>query len=152
MAASGGGGGKVTAGDGEIFSFGNGGSGGVPPVVRALARWDDEVRRIQHTPQGDKTWTTFARSRIAAVRRLDSVMASALAAIFRGVERDATEEVIINDVSDAIEFNRKAYEGLTPLGDVELRLFLEDDEVLHARVALVQTSEGVRVAGVVIVD
>lgn len=146
LGAAAGGGGKFTGHDGILMAF-NGGEppwqAGLPQSVSATAPREGETVRVGQIEQGSSVWTTLA---VGRPRRVDSVFLSAFDALTRAVFGGKPQQAVIQDVSEALEFNRKAYADFAPLGVVDLRLLLDDDEVLRARVAMLDTPRGVRFA------
>lgn len=146
---------KMTMSGGVIIGFDGGqppsgatpgGVGGLPPTPRGrlTGLGEDEESRVAKAVQGESVWTLLAWSPRIIVSRLDSVMASAMSGLFGAVGRDASRDEVIEDVSDAVEFNRKAHETLLPIGEVTVELFLDNEETLSMRVALIDTPSGFR--------
>ena len=117
----------------------------VSPVARALLRAEDSQRtRIGVAKQGNHRWTNIVRgSATANVERVNIVFSHVYFTLRNAISWNRTTDEVVADVRQAAEFNKQAYEAFPLDGEVEVRLFLDDNERLNVKVATFQTENGV---------
>ncbi|MEL6361734.1 MAG: hypothetical protein AAFR21_11675 [Pseudomonadota bacterium] len=155
--ASSGSGGGIVVRDGIFTAFGDrepplsgaGGGGGQIPPNLPLADGDRQPYQIGTARQNGQLWTNavFGKTSLATTK-VENFFAATFGALQSSILSNASQNEVVRSVEQAITFSEEAYQAFPRVGDIEVRLFLDEAELLNVTVAVFETPKGTRFAAI----